>query len=137
MSDFWANKLAASQSAPPRQEPVQPPASTPWWAEAAPPDPGPQQTNVSHGPTVTPHPIQPATSTKAQSARSSAVCPGCASGNYFAVVGSKPRCYDCGYPVVQQFSGAGMPSSRGETATPTHQLPPGGYHPEMIQGHIG
>lgn len=134
MSDFWANKLARMQPAQPRQEPVQAPTTAPWWAADAPPQ---QHTNINQGPTLTPHPAQVATSTKAQSARSNAHCPACNSGNYFAVGGAAPRCYDCGHPVIQQFSGAGMPSSRGETATPTAQLPPAGYHPETIVSRIG
>lgn len=131
MSDFWANKLAAIQPAEPRQEPVQAPSTAPWWSDQVPTPPAPQQHQQ-----MAPAPQAPAP-TKAQSARSDERCPACTSGNYFAVVGAKARCYDCGYPIVQQFSGAGMPSSRGESATPTHQLPPDGYHPEMIQGHIG
>lgn len=38
-------------------------------------------------------------------------CPNCASGNYGgATPESRPRCYDCGYPITQ--SGSGMPGVR-------------------------
>lgn len=39
-----------------------------------------------------------------------AACPGCGSNNYFSrsnAGNAKPRCYDCGYPVIQFASDLG------------------------------
>lgn len=57
-------------------------------------------------------------------------CPACGSGNYANVNGRDPRaihklyrCFDCGYPVVQQTSGmANHRGGRGEKGTPARQI---------------
>jgi hypothetical protein len=70
---------------------------------------------------------------KAQTLRMTERCPGCNSGNYFAPTGTKMmRCYDCGYPVVQSGTGAGMPGGQG-ASTPAKQSSTGNnFNPRMI-----
>jgi hypothetical protein len=63
-------------------------------------------------------------------------CPECGSGNYFARkftengmpmrVEAAPRCYDCGYPIVQAGSsrgGATVARASGSKPTRARQLP--------------
>jgi len=72
-------------------------------------------------------------------------CPECRSGNYMKV-GSQVtdrgsvdawRCYDCGYPKIQQGSGARGVSvpSQGPTQAAV-QVPTGGWNPTTIIGHL-
>jgi hypothetical protein len=93
-SNWWANKLGGS------------PVSTPTPATTPPPGnvyratPGAPNTQVNYDPN------QDQLVTKAQSARASDRCPACYSGNYMSSPGGgRMRCYDCGYPIVQQGSG--------------------------------
>ncbi len=65
----------------------------------------------------------------------SSTCPECGSGNYFARkytesgmpmrMEAAPRCYDCGYPVVQAGSGRGSANTARSDgkAQPARQLP--------------
>lgn len=125
-SNWWADKLNG---------PSQPTSNTP----ATSPTPGvvyrPSQGNAP----VTYDPSTDQTVTKAISARQSESCPNCFSGNYFAPQGTqKARCYDCGYPLLQQGSGAGIPSSGGGAATPAKQPAKGnGFNPTVIVDRIG
>jgi hypothetical protein len=48
-------------------------------------------------------------------------CPSCGSANYFKVSGSKPRCYECGYPVRHTTSGM-TATSDGTPARPARQV---------------
>jgi hypothetical protein len=72
-------------------------------------------------------------------------CPECRSGNYMKV-GSQItangsvdawRCYDCGYPKIQQGSGGRGVSvpSQGPTQAAI-QVPTGGWNPTTIIGHL-
>lgn len=88
-ADWWANKLA--QQAP---APQQAPRST---APITPPSQQPMAQMPSFQPQV------PQTE-RAQSAKQTATCPDCGSGNYMAVQNAAPRCYDCGYPLQQSGS---------------------------------
>ena len=77
---------------------------------------------------------------KAPSSRETDRCPGCYSSNYFAPQGtSKKRCYDCGYPIIQSGSGAGMPSGNGGgPVLPARQVSTSNnYNPSNIIGKIG
>jgi hypothetical protein len=60
------------------------------------------------------------------------------SGNYFAPQGTqRMRCYDCGYPVIQAGSGAGMPSgSSGPTIAAKQPSQGGGFNPNVIIGRV-
>lgn len=37
-------------------------------------------------------------------------CPDCHSDLYTPIMGNSPRCFECGYPVIQQFSGVAAPA---------------------------
>ena len=78
------------------------------------------------------------TVTKAQSARQVDRCPGCNSGNYMAPQGTTlKRCYDCGYPLVQSGTGAGIPTDGGP-ARPAKQPAVGsGFNPQTIVERLG
>lgn len=123
-----------------------------WWADKlggvgptpnSTPATGPSQGAVyrpSQGNTpVTYDPSSDQTVTKAISSRQADTCPNCFSGNYFAPQGTnRSRCYDCGYPLLQQGSGAGMPGGSGGSATPAKQVNQGGgFNPTTIVDRIG
>jgi len=60
-------------------------------------------------------------------------CPGCGSNNYGGAQGSRPRCYDCGYPIQQSGSGLGKGIvNQGGTASgpaaPARQVSTGGFN---------
>jgi len=126
-NDWWASKLGGGAPAPSSTPPVTPNPGTVY---------RPSQGNAP----VTYDPKTDQTLTKAQSQRQADSCPNCYSGNYFAPQGSqRARCYDCGYPLLQQGSGAGMPGgSGGGNATPAKQVGQGaGFNPNIIVDRIG
>jgi len=117
-SNWWANKLGT--------QPVQP-ASTPQYVAPQP------ATYVQ--PTQSQYP--PSQQATPQAPR----CPGCGSGNYGgATPESRPRCYDCGYPIQQSGSGMGTGITSGPQASgpaqAAKQVQPGGWNPTTIIGHI-
>lgn len=126
-NNWWVNKLggapASTQSTPAQG----PPPSNVYRAQ-----PGMPNTQVYYDNN------QDQLISKAVSARHSSFCPNCSSGNYFAPQGtSRMRCYDCGYPIVQGGSGAGMPGGSGP-ATPAKQVNQGGgYNPGTIVDRMG
>lgn len=131
-SNWWADKLANNAPAAPAQR------------QSAPTSPLPNVRYVPEG-NVTSTPVtynaqQDQLVTKAQSARQNDNCPGCYSGNYFAPNGtSLKRCYDCGYPIQQAGTGAGMPGgSAGGPSTPAKQSSTGNnFNPTTIVDRIG
>lgn len=77
--------------------------------------------------------------TRAQSSRLNDRCPGCMSGNYFAPTGTNmKRCYDCGYPIIQSGTGAGMPggASAGPTKPAIQPTSGNNFNPSVIVGRI-
>ena len=127
-SNWWAEKLGgapASQSSTPA---VSPPPSNIYRAT-----PGAPNTPVNYDPN------QDQLVTRAQSARSADRCPGCNSGNYMSAPnGGRPRCYDCGYPLIQQGSGLAGSGTSGGAATPAKQVGQGGgFNPTTIVDRIG
>lgn len=72
--------------------------------------------------------------------RAAGICPDCGSDKYFAIAGAgKPRCFECGYPLVQTTSGMGG-TGAGETSVPSKQTNARGtsqYHPDVIFDRIG
>lgn len=88
-ADWWAQRLAQTQP----QAPVGRPANN----IPMPPSQQPMQVMPTFQP-------QAQASEKAQSAKQTASCPDCGSGNYFAIQNAAPRCYDCGYPIQQSGS---------------------------------
>ena len=122
-NNWWANKLGQPQSAP-RQEMPAPPSQRPM--SYAPPSSAPafQQQGA--------RPIASAQASK---------CPSCGSGNYGSIEGTKARCYECGYPIVQSGSGMGKGITGGPTPSgPTQaavQVATGGWNPTTIIGKLG
>lgn len=130
MSDWWSKKLNGGQQVPPSR-----PAG-------APTSPLPNIRYVPEG-NVTSTPVsydpnEDTFVTKAQTARMNDKCPGCYSGNYFAPQGTeKKRCYDCGYPIVQSGSGAGMPSGSAGPTQAAKQVHSGNnFNMNTIVGRI-
>jgi len=123
-ADWWAKKL---QQNPPQQPTSNRPANMPV---------APSQQPLPVMPQI---PQQPNPAERAMSARQTESCPECYSGNYMAVSGAAPRCYDCGYPIQQSGSkygaltGAHVEGStkgaRGNDAT-------NNYNPQNIIGRI-
>lgn len=89
---------------------------------------------------VNPNMGQQMAPTKAQSAMQNTPCPECFGNNYMTVNNAAPRCYDCGYPIVQAGSGMGsLQGARVEGATQaaTGNNATNNYNPQEIIGHIG
>lgn len=128
-SNWWANKLGGPTPYTPSPTPaVTPPPGNTYVAQ-----PGMPNTPVNYDPN------RDQLVSKAMSAKNAQNCPNCYSGNYFAPMGTnRMRCYDCGYPVLQQGSGAGLPSGQGGAATPAKQVSQGGgFQPNVIVDRIG
>ena len=119
-ADWFARKLN-QQPLPPQQQQPAPVYAAPQPAQYA----QPQQPQYPPTQQMTP-----------QAER----CPGCGSGNFSGAEGTRPRCYDCGYPIQQSGSGVGKgivgtPTASGPTQ-PARQVPSGGFNPQTIIGHI-
>jgi len=72
-----------------------------------------------------------------QSQQVESSCPNCRSGNYGKLTAeTRARCYDCGYPIVQQGSGIGTTSSSNGPAQPARQASGDGFNPGTIVGKI-
>jgi ribosomal protein S27E len=85
-ADWWAKKLGQPQAPQGRPDPT----------PSMPPSQQPMQSMPA---------FQQPQETKAQSAKQTASCPDCGSGNYFSATPQTAfRCYDCGYPVQQSGS---------------------------------
>jgi len=123
-ANWWAKQLGGQPAA----RPVQP--QTPNQPQAYPPT---TQQPAYQPPEVQQHTL-PASATNALR------CPGCGSGNYGSDGQTKPRCYDCGYPIQQSGSGVGKGITGGPQAsgpaTPAVQVQAGGWNPTTIIGHI-
>ena len=121
-ANWWANKLGQQPAQQPR------PADMPM-----PPSQQPMT------PYIPPQPQANPNVSKAQSARQTQLCPDCGSNNYMSVVNAAPRCYDCGYPLLQSGSKYGSltgakiegstKSARGNDAT-------NNFNPQQIVGRI-
>lgn len=112
-ADWYAKKLAAKQPAP--LVPDSQPAPQYFRFDSNTPVPPVQQTPQPTEESV--YAPRGAAHIRAQGS-SGGRCPDCNSQNYFAVHGTKPRCIDCGYPLVQAGSGV---SSTGSSGIPTAQ----------------
>lgn len=117
--DWWAKKLAQPNTTP-REIPSAPPSQQPMTQF--------QQPAVTQNPAA-----------KAASSRAVETCPDCGSDKYFGFNGSKPRCYECGYPMEQSGSKYGSltgaqvvgdaKGARGNDATSN-------YNPQTIIGRV-
>lgn len=155
MSNFWANRLGASQQ--PSAPAPAPRTDGPWWLPAQPQAaPQPPAQPVQQAPqTPTQHLQQQVsmgdllqqdayTTTKAQSARDGEPCPDCGSVNYIAPVGhanAMKQCFECGYnPRFQHSthgaSGIGQAGLPQYTARAQTQAPPGAAPMGSVIAHI-
>ena len=81
---------------------------------------------------------RPATE-RAASARQTATCPDCGSGNYFSIQNAAPRCYDCGYPLEQSGSKYGSLTGakvEGNTKSARGNDTANNWNPQGIVGRI-
>lgn len=126
-ADWYARKMGQ-----PRPQESRPQSSPP---RPAPFIPAQQQPNLP----VSYDPQEDQLVTRAQSARESEMCPGCMSGNYFAPLGTqRKRCYDCGYPIVQQGSGLSSSGTGNGPVRAAKQVgQDGGFNPTTIVDRIG
>lgn len=119
-----------------------------WWAkrlqQQQPTPPAARTQSVPQAPSQVPMtPYQPAQpqmpTSKAQSASQTATCPDCGSDNYFGFNGSKPRCYECGYPMEQSGSKYGSLTGAqvvGDTKGAKGNDKTNNYNPQGIIGRI-
>ena len=106
--------------------------SSNWWASKL----GTPTSQVFTPPSLPPQYVQQTVPQVTQPTRSES-CPNCRSGNYGKLTPeTKARCYDCGYPLVQQGSGIGTTSSSNGPAQPARQAHGGGFNPGTIVGKI-
>lgn len=121
---WWASKIGVAPSRP----------STPPSGPPAPAYPMPAQ------PVSVPVRYDSASdeATRAQSQVLRDRCPDCGSGNYFAASReTKPRCFDCGYPVVQSTSGMAGMSSDAPVHRSRQVSTESNFNPQQIIGRIG
>jgi len=119
---FWTDKLSGKQpsNAAPLAE-VQA-----WWAhESA----APKEEVVPEPTQQTQHVVRLSGSPKEVT---EGTCPECGSGNYMAASPNvAPRCFECGYPLMQSTSGM-VVSKNTPRGGPVRQVLGDGFHPEMI-----
>ena len=117
--DWWAKRLAQPQNTP-KEVPQSPPSQQPMDRFQ---QPTPNQ--------------QPAS--KAKSAQQTQTCPDCGSDKYFGFDNSKPRCYECGYPMEQSGSKFGSLTGanvEGDTKNARGNDSKNNYNPQQIIGRI-
>ena len=144
MSSFWERKLAQQSGQPaPAQAPQapQPSSNGPWWRTTPTTTPRPQ-TVAQEQPQGQPEQDMAKTLLAQNKQDSMDRCPGCGSGNYAAPPGSRthgPRCFDCGYPVMQTTSGMSNTASDGGPSTPARQVSTANnYNPQDTRaGNVG
>jgi len=134
-SDFWLNKLreAGGATAPATPQAGLTPSGTPWWAHPtygqpqAPAQPQ-QPMQAQQGTYVT---------TKAQSAKSTELCPSCGSDQYWRPTPkTQLMCNSCHYPVQNSTQGVAI-ANRDAPARPSlHQAKGAGYRPDVIVGRM-
>lgn len=141
---FWASKLSSS---PAPAAPAQP-VTIPWWQDMTPPapQPAPSPGAVLPGTGITTEAAarQAAAEghdvSRAEHIRHEGNCPSCGGGDYLSAPGGgRKRCFDCGYPLIQQ--GSGLNVSRSGKGTQARQVDAGGaivhnYQPGQIVDRI-
>lgn len=145
MSDFWTKALGGAVTAPPAPAPVQ--QTTAWW-DVPRPTSNPQPESLPEQQPSMPQPYYPqavpeeGVPLKAKSARSTARCPDCGSGNFFKPDGNPSameQCYHCGWNprFAHSTAGAGMPSDKSAPVRPAKQVSTANnFNPQTIIGHI-
>lgn len=112
-ADWFAKKLGGG-APPPRPSPGVPPQqpAAPAYQQApAPQQPVDPNTVKPGDPGSLSHALATGQTKGGAAAKANATgtCPECGSGNYIFMRNMKThRCYDCGYPVVQEFSEGGV-----------------------------
>lgn len=143
MSDFWSTVLGTAPP-PQHQAPVQ--AAVPWWQQIQ-MDLPEQQAEPAQAPVPTPDqpvPVDPTTSMgRTQWAReNSGPCPGCGSSNYSRhpeQPNARPRCFDCGYPIMQSGSGVVPQGDQAGPVAPARQTlasRTNNFNPHHITQHV-
>lgn len=122
-----------------------------WFAkklqQQQPPAPPARVQSVPQAPSQVPmtqfeQPNQPSEVTAAQKAHSASqtqTCPDCGSDKYFGFNGSRPRCYECGYPMEQSGSRYGSLTGAqviGDTKGARGNDATNNYNPQGIIGRI-
>lgn len=138
MGDFWSNLLGNQSQQKPAPSP--PTDDGPWWNRPLTPVPQPavQQTQ----PSAPEQPAEPDTS-RAQHAQHTQHCPGCGDDSYGGhpeQQQARPRCFACGYPVVQSGSGAAVRGDGGgeiQAARQTEASRTNNFNPQKIVHHMG
>lgn len=149
MSDFWSR--VAGNPAPTAPAYTGPPVATktPWWQDPPTQQPAasPYGVQAASGGQLTTEQVARAAQaeghniSRAQHLKNEENCPGCGGGDYMSPPGStRRRCFDCGYPLVQQGSGVSVTTSSGK-GTAARQVDAGGkiahnYHPGVIEDRI-
>lgn len=131
-ADWWAKKLAQPQQ-PQQNQPAPQQPTYPQRDANMPVAPS----QVPMTPFEQPQSANPAS--KAQSSRQTESCPDCGSPNYLSVQNTRPRCYDCGYPLEQ--SGSKFGSLTGAHVEGNPKAARGNdqvnnYNPQQIVGRI-
>jgi hypothetical protein len=140
VSGFWQKALGGAVQAPAAPQPVVH-QERPWWDTTRPPVPQQAQQPVQQPYQPSPEPEY--TTTKAKSARSSATCPECGSGNIFSPEGMPnymTQCYECGYNprFMHSTAGAGIPGDKSSPARPARQVSTANnFNPQTIVGRVG
>lgn len=127
-ADWWAQRLAQQPQQP--QAPVGRPANN----LPMPPSQQPMAAMPSFQAQT-----QASSTERAQSAKQTATCPECGSGNYMAVANAAPRCYDCGYPISQSGSRYGTLTGahvEGAAKASIGNNPTSNWNPQGIIGRI-
>lgn len=116
--------------------------SSNWWASKITGNQTAKPLTVSSVPPTTPQPVYLPPEVRdhklPQSATTVSHCPGCNSQNYSGAENSRPRCYDCGYPLQQTGSGMkGMSvPMEGPTKAAKQVSTENNFNPQGIIGHI-
>jgi hypothetical protein len=122
-ASWWANKLQQQSNNPPTRRDA--PNLTP-----------PSQVPLAQMPSFQ---TNPNAAERAQSAKQTATCPECSSGNYMTVSNAAPRCYDCGYPISQSGSRYGSLTGahvEGSAKGARGNDPASNWNPQGIIGRI-
>lgn len=147
MPDFWSKVLGNPQ--PETPQPQTPASDQPWWQRTVMQPPAQQPTPVA--PVQPPDPGQPQPFTddsEASLARTqwsrdpTGNCQGCGSSNYFQPAENqkaRPRCFDCGYPLMQSGTGAAVQGKQAgpvQASRQTDASKTNSYNPQNIFHHM-
>lgn len=113
--------------------------SSSWWAQKL--GNGAPSSNTPSMPAPYQQPVLPAQQQAPTSPRipprSNSACPNCGSGNYGGTAETRSRCYDCGYPLIQQGSGMTVGQGSSGPTRAARQAAGGGFNPGTIIDRIG